>query len=37
VEGFKVAVQLGLVIIKSPNMAKYMNKHVSGITVPEAS
>jgi methylenetetrahydrofolate reductase (NADPH) len=36
VEGFKVPVQLGLVIIKSPKMAKYMNEHVSGITVPEA-
>jgi 5,10-methylenetetrahydrofolate reductase len=36
IEGFKVPVQLGLVIIKSPKMAKYMNEHVSGITVPEA-
>ncbi len=36
VEGFKVPVQLGLVIIKSPKMGKYMNEHVSGITVPEA-
>ena len=36
VEGFKVPVQLGLVTIKSPKMAKYMNEHVSGITVPEA-
>jgi 5,10-methylenetetrahydrofolate reductase len=36
VEGFKVPVQLGLVIIKSPKMAKFMNEHVSGITVPEA-
>jgi len=36
VEGFKVPVQLGLVIIKSPQMATYMNEHVSGITVPEA-
>lgn len=36
VEGFKVPVQLGLVIIKSPKMAKYMNEHVSGITVPES-
>ncbi len=36
VEGLKVPVQLGLVIIKSPKMAKYMNEYVSGITVPEA-
>jgi 5,10-methylenetetrahydrofolate reductase len=36
VEGFKVPVQYGLVVIKSPKMARYMNKHVSGITVPEA-
>ncbi|MFZ2088018.1 MAG: methylenetetrahydrofolate reductase [Desulfobaccales bacterium] len=36
IEGFKVPVQLGLVVIKSPKMAKFMNKHVSGITVPEA-
>jgi len=36
VEGFKVPVQFGLVVIKSPKMAKYMNEHVSGITVPEA-
>lgn len=36
VEGFKVPVQLGLVIIKSPQMAKFMNEHVSGITVPES-
>jgi methylenetetrahydrofolate reductase (NADPH) len=36
IESFKVPVQLGLVVIKSPGMAKYMNKNVSGITVPEA-
>jgi len=36
VEGFKVPVQYGLVVIKSPKMAKYMNEHVSGITVPES-
>lgn len=36
VETFKIPVQLGLVIIKSPKMARFMNEHVSGITVPEA-
>jgi methylenetetrahydrofolate reductase (NADPH) len=36
VEGFKVPVQYGLVVIKSPNMASYMNQHVSGITVPDS-
>jgi 5,10-methylenetetrahydrofolate reductase len=33
--GFKVPIQYGLVIIKSPQMARYMNEHISGITVPE--
>jgi methylenetetrahydrofolate reductase (NADPH) len=33
--GFGVPVQFGVVIIKSPEMAKYMNEHVSGITVPQ--
>jgi|YelNatPaOPRAMG01_1025707.scaffolds.fasta_scaffold00409_28 5,10-methylenetetrahydrofolate reductase len=36
IETFKVPVQLGLVIIKSPKMARFMNEHVSGIRVPEA-
>jgi len=35
-EGFKVPIQYGLVVIKSPRMARYMNEHISGITVPEA-
>ncbi len=35
-EGFKVPIQYGLVVIKSPRMARYMNEHVSGITVPPA-
>ena len=35
-EGFGVPIQYGVVIIKSAAMAKYMNRHVSGITVPEA-
>jgi len=36
VESFSVPIQYGLVVIKSPKMAKYMNEHVSGITVPES-
>jgi len=35
-EGFRVPIQYGIVIIKSPEMAKYMNDHVSGITVPDS-
>lgn len=35
-EGFGVPIQYGIVIIKSPKMARYMNEHVSGITVPQA-
>lgn len=35
-EGFGVPIQYGVVIIKSPKMARYMNEHVSGITVPQA-
>ncbi len=33
---FGVPIQYGIVIVKSPEMAKYMNEHVSGITVPES-
>jgi 5,10-methylenetetrahydrofolate reductase len=33
---FGVPIQYGIVVIKSPEMAKYMNDHVSGITVPDA-
>ncbi|MBN2243222.1 MAG: methylenetetrahydrofolate reductase [Acidobacteria bacterium] len=29
-------VQAGVVVLKSPQMAQYMNEHVSGIQVPEA-
>jgi 5,10-methylenetetrahydrofolate reductase len=29
-------IQLGLVLLKSPQMGAYMNRHVSGITVPQA-
>lgn len=35
-EGFGVPIQYGVVIIKSAKMARYMNEHVSGITVPLA-
>jgi 5,10-methylenetetrahydrofolate reductase len=35
-EGFGVPIQYGVVIIKSVKMARYMNEHVSGITVPLA-
>jgi 5,10-methylenetetrahydrofolate reductase len=33
---FGVPLQYGIVIIKSPEMAKYMNDHVSGIKVPDS-
>lgn len=35
VEGFKVPVMAGIVLLKSAGMAKYMNEHVSGVLVPE--
>lgn len=34
-EGFGVPVQYGHVVLKSPAMGEYMNKNVSGISVPE--
>jgi methylenetetrahydrofolate reductase (NADPH) len=34
--GFGVPLQYGIVIIKSPEMAKYMNNHVAGIKVPDS-
>jgi methylenetetrahydrofolate reductase (NADPH) len=34
-ERFGVPIQYGIVIIKSPEMAKFMNDHVSGISVPD--
>jgi len=34
-EGFGVPIQYGIVVVKSPRMGKYMNEHVSGITVPD--
>jgi len=33
---FGVPIQLGLVLVKSAKMAKFMNDHISGITVPDA-
>jgi methylenetetrahydrofolate reductase (NADPH) len=33
---FGVPLQYGIVIIKSPEMAQYINEHVSGITVPDS-
>jgi methylenetetrahydrofolate reductase (NADPH) len=35
-QGFGVPIQYGLVVLKSPRMANFMNEKVSGITVPEA-
>ncbi|MCP4722966.1 MAG: methylenetetrahydrofolate reductase [Desulfobacteraceae bacterium] len=36
VEKFNCPIQVGIVILKSPQMAKFMNKNVSGVHVPEA-
>lgn len=36
VEGFGVPIQYGIVILKSPKMAPFVNEHISGITVPQA-
>ena len=33
---FGVPIQYGIVVIKSPEMAKYMNEHVSGVRVPDS-
>jgi len=35
-QAFDKPVQLGVVVLKSPQMGAYMNKHVSGITVPQS-
>ncbi|MHC4592511.1 MAG: methylenetetrahydrofolate reductase [Planctomycetota bacterium] len=35
VEGFGVPVLCGIVLLKSVGMARFMNKNVSGVTVPE--
>ena len=34
-EGFGVPIMYGHVVVKSPQAARFMNKHVSGITVPD--
>ncbi|HEX2965920.1 MAG TPA: methylenetetrahydrofolate reductase [Syntrophorhabdaceae bacterium] len=33
---FAVPLQYGIVIIKSPEMATYMNDHISGIRIPDS-
>jgi 5,10-methylenetetrahydrofolate reductase len=35
-QGFKTPVLLGLVLLKSPNMARFMNDNVAGVSVPDA-
>jgi methylenetetrahydrofolate reductase (NADPH) len=35
VEKFNCPIQVGIVILKSPQMARFMNKNVSGVHVPE--
>ncbi len=35
IEEYRVPVLAGIVLLKSAGMAKYMNEHVSGVTVPE--
>jgi 5,10-methylenetetrahydrofolate reductase len=35
VEGFGVPVMVGLLVVKSPQMARYVNEHITGITVPK--
>jgi methylenetetrahydrofolate reductase (NADPH) len=36
VEGFKVPVLAGIIPLKSVGMARFMNKNVAGVFVPEA-
>jgi len=36
VKDLKVAVMVGIVLLRSPGMARYMNKNVAGIHVPDA-
>jgi len=36
VEGFNVPIMVGIIPLKSPGMARYMNQNVSGIQVPES-
>ena len=35
VQSFKIPVLAGLVVLKSPGMARYMNENVAGVNVPE--
>lgn len=35
-ETFGVPIQMGVVLVKSAKMAKFMNEHVAGITVPDS-
>lgn len=35
-KGFKQPVLAGILLVKSPKMARYMNEHVWGITVPDS-
>jgi 5,10-methylenetetrahydrofolate reductase len=35
VEGFNVPILVGIIPLKSAGMAKYMNKNVAGVSVPE--
>lgn len=35
VEGFKVPILVGIIPLKSPGMARFMNKNVSGVHVPD--
>jgi 5,10-methylenetetrahydrofolate reductase len=36
IKDVKVPIMAGIVLLKSASMARYMNKHVAGITVPES-
>ncbi len=36
VQGFKIPVMAGLVVLKSAGMARYMNENVAGVSVPES-
>jgi methylenetetrahydrofolate reductase (NADPH) len=36
VNGFNVPVQLGFVLVKSAQMAKFMNERISGVSVPDS-
>jgi 5,10-methylenetetrahydrofolate reductase len=36
VEGFKIPVMGGIILLKSAGMARFMNKNVAGVSVPDA-